>query len=103
MCCGKWVLSLSCFACLETNLATSRAYILRNARRLVLRAHHIDVNVNLPIILIFCAPLSACMCTTCIVNARGGQKRASHPLEMEIQEVMSHHMDAGRRNEPPGG
>lgn len=47
-------------------------------------------------ILILRVPLSACMCTICMMNGRGGQKRASNPLETEIREATSHHVDTER-------
>ena len=37
---------------------------------------------------VFC--LYVWMCTICIPNACGGQRRASDPLELELQKVVSH-------------
>jgi hypothetical protein len=36
------------------------------------------------------------LCTLC-VQARGGQKRALDPLELELQMVASHHVGAGNQ------
>lgn len=44
---------------------------------------------------VFC--LHMCMYTVCVPHARGGQKRPTDALELEIQMVISHHW--GTRNE----
>lgn len=38
--------------------------------------------------------LNAFMCTMCMLGAQEGQKRASHPLELQLKTVVSHHMGA---------
>lgn len=40
-----------------------------------------------------CLPL--CLCTTWVLGAFGDKNLASHPLELELQVAVSHHMDAG--------
>lgn len=43
---------------------------------------------------------SACMhflCSTCVPDAYGGQKRVSDPLEPEFQTAVSCHMGAGKQ------
>lgn len=42
--------------------------------------------------------LPACMYTTCMPGARGGQKRMSDPLELELQMVESHHVVLGNKS-----
>jgi hypothetical protein len=39
--------------------------------------------------------LHICMCITCMPGFHGDQKRASDPLEPELQMVVSHHVGAG--------
>lgn len=41
----------------------------------------------------FC--LYVCKCTTCKSGTCKGQKRASDPVELELQTVSSHHVGAG--------
>lgn len=56
----------------------------------------IYIMFNLCMWVLFC--LYVCLCTACIPDVhRGqkGQKRAPDPLELELQVVVSHHMDAG--------
>jgi hypothetical protein len=43
--------------------------------------------------MVFC--LHVCLCTMCVPCAHKGQKRASDPLELDFQTVVSHHMGAG--------
>lgn len=38
--------------------------------------------------------LHAHMCGTCMPDAHRGQKRASYTLELELQVVITHNMDA---------
>lgn len=33
----------------------------------------------------------------CMPSAQGGQKRVSYPQELEWQNIVSHHMDAGNQ------
>lgn len=42
----------------------------------------------------------ACMfiCTTCVPGAHGGRKKASDPLEMELQTIVSHHVVLGTKH-----
>lgn len=47
------------------------------------------------IALLFC--FNACMCTMCMPNAQGSQKRAPNPLETELQMFVSHHVGASNR------
>ena len=42
----------------------------------------------------FC--LHVCLCTTYMPGAYGVQKRVLDPLELELQTVVSHHVDAGK-------
>lgn len=37
--------------------------------------------------------LQVCLCTMCKPDACGGQKKAMDPLELEVQAVVSYHMD----------
>jgi hypothetical protein len=37
------------------------------------------------------------MYIACMLGAFGRKKRPSKPLELEIQMVVSHHVDAGKR------
>lgn len=39
--------------------------------------------------------LHTCLCTTGVLGALGGQKKASGPLKLEVQMVSSHHVGAG--------
>jgi hypothetical protein len=39
--------------------------------------------------------LPPCMCTICVPGPSGGQKKASDPLELDSQTVMSCHVGAG--------
>ena len=39
-----------------------------------------------------------CICTTCVLDVHGGQKRALDPLGLEPQIFVNHHK--GARNEP---
>jgi hypothetical protein len=41
--------------------------------------------------------LHVCISTTLVLNAYGGQKRVSDPLDPEFQMVLSHTVDAGNR------
>lgn len=47
----------------------------------------------------FC--LHACMCATCMPAARGSQKSALDPLDMELQKAVSHHVGAGNQTQSP--
>lgn len=42
---------------------------------------------------VFC--LYACLCTMCMLGAHRGQKRILDPLELELQTVLSSHVDTG--------
>ena len=44
---------------------------------------------------LFCVWVLICMCTTHVPAAFRGQKRASDSLGLELQTVVSHHVDAG--------
>ena len=41
--------------------------------------------------------LPACLSTLRITDAHTGQKRVSDSLELEVERVVSHHMNAGNR------
>lgn len=43
------------------------------------------------------ACLHVCVCATHRPDALGGQKRALHPLALELQRVVSHHVGARNR------
>lgn len=40
--------------------------------------------------------LHMCLYTICMFGACGGQKRVSGPVELELEKVVSHHMDAAQ-------
>lgn len=40
-----------------------------------------------------------CLMTMCVCHACGGQKRASDGLELELQLVVTNHVDAGNRSQ----
>lgn len=42
-----------------------------------------------------CISVYVCVCTMCTPGAQGGQKRVSDPQELELQAVVSRHVDAG--------
>jgi hypothetical protein len=42
---------------------------------------------------VFC--LCVCMCAVCMSDACKGQKRASGPLEVELEQVVKRHVSAG--------
>lgn len=50
---------------------------------------YICLNTNL---FTLCAPSGACVCTMYKLGAGGGQRGASGPSELELQEVMSRHV-----------
>lgn len=39
--------------------------------------------------------LSVCMCSLCMPDIQGGQKRGLNPLEQEVQMVINHHVGSG--------
>lgn len=39
--------------------------------------------------------LLACLCTICMSDAHGSQKRILHPLQLELQTVVCYHVGAG--------
>lgn len=39
--------------------------------------------------------LHICLCVPCIPEAWKGQERTPGPLELELQMIVSHHIDAG--------
>ena len=44
----------------------------------------------------FC--LYACLCTLCVPDACGGQKKVSDLLDLELQMIVSCHVGAGSRS-----
>ena len=43
--------------------------------------------------------LCECMCATCMSGACRGQKRASDPLEVDLQAAVCHHVGAEKQNQ----
>ena len=50
-------------------------------------------------VFILCARLHACLCAMNVPVAFGGQKTASHPLELELEVAVSLHVGAGNRTQ----
>ena len=42
------------------------------------------------------------ICAPCVCNAYRGQKRASDPLKLELQTVLSHNVGAGNQTQVLG-
>jgi hypothetical protein len=46
---------------------------------------------------VYVSVLPTCMCTMCLPDTHGGQKRVTETLELEVRMVSNHHVCAGNQ------
>lgn len=61
-------------------------------------SHSLKALLDLPILCVLCLYI-VCVLHLCVLGAHGSQRKASDPLEMELQMVVNYHVGTWNQNQ----